>query len=104
MVEKQKQSLQEKKRKVLISIGATDLRSEKPLYELKRDFTKLFLLCNELKLKPLITTVLCFDSPVIKEKSDIFNEFLLQSFRNVIDMREVVRLGMAEVMTNLNNK
>lgn len=102
-VEKMKTILQVKKRKVLISIGATDLKTDKPLHELTRDFTKLFLLCDELKLKPLITTVLCFDNPIIKEKADIFNKFLLKCFQNVIDLRKAAQEGFSQVINNLKN-
>lgn len=104
LVEIRKPILQQKKRKVLISLGATDIKIGTPLQDMRRDFTKLFLRCEELGLKPLITTVLCFDTPVIKAKADIFNEFLIESFENVIDMREVLRSGMSGVMTTLNKK
>lgn len=96
--------LKQKKKKVLISIGATDLRNGKPLYEMKRDFTRLFMYCHQNKLKPLITTIMCFDTPELKTKADIFNDFLLDSFENVIDLRQVQRIGFAEVTMSLNEK
>lgn len=100
----QKDRLQQKKKKVLISIGATDLKNGRPFFEMKREFTKLFMFCQQSGLKPLITTILCFDTPEIKAKADMFNDFLLESFENVVDMRQVIRHGLVEVMTSLNNK
>lgn len=103
-VEAQHHTLQNKKRKVMIAIGATDLRNNRSLVDMKRDFTALFLLCDKYGLKPLITTILCFDSPQLKAKADLFNEFLTNCFENVIDMRAVLRCGLADVMTSLNKK
>lgn len=103
-IEVQHHTLQNKKRKVMIAIGATDLRNNRKLYDIKREFTALFLLCDKYGLKPLITTILCIDSPELKAKADIFNKFLTDSFENVIDMRAVLRCGLADVMTSLNKK
>ena len=104
MVEVQHHTLQNKKRKVMIAIGATDLRNSRSLPDMKRDFTALFLVCDKYGLKPLITTILCFDSPELKAKADLFNKFLTDCFENVIDMRAVLRCGLADVMTSLNKK
>ncbi|XP_055299920.1 uncharacterized protein DDB_G0287625-like [Sitodiplosis mosellana] len=104
MVEVQQQTLQKKKRKVMIAIGVTDLRNGRTLYEMKRDFTALFLRCDQFGLKPLITTILCFDTLELKAKADYFNRFLMECFENVIDMRCVLRSGLADVMTALNEK
>lgn len=102
MLETKAECLQKRKKKVLISIGATDLKNNQPLFEMKRDFTNLFLLCDQRGLKPLITTVLCFDTPELKRRADIFNKFLLESFENVIDMRLVGMVGFSEIMSTLN--
>lgn len=104
MIEIQKDRLRQRNKKVLISIGATDLRGAKRLFDMKRDFTRLFLKCEEFGLRPLITTILCFDTPLIKKKADIFNKFLLQNFVNVVDMREVGRYGLAEALSTVNIK
>lgn len=104
MLGMQSSRLKEKKKKVVLSIGATDLKDGQSLQEMKRDFTKLFLFCEEQGLKPLVTTILCYDTPQIKEKADIFNGFLLKSFENVVDMRKVMQYGLAEAMTSLNKK
>lgn len=103
-IETQKKMLQAKKRKVLISIGVTDLRFGKTLPEMRREFTELFLRCEEYGLKPLITTLLCYDSPELKGMADSFNAFLMDSFENVIDMRDVLKSGLAEVMTVMNEE
>lgn len=102
MLHEKKEWLQKKKKKVLISIGASDLRTNKGLGEMKRDFVNLFLLCDKYDLKPLITTVLCFDSPMLKRKADMFNQFLVESFENVIDLHLVGLYGLTEVMSTLN--
>lgn len=104
MIEIQQKTLQAKKRKVLIAIGVTDLRNGRSLCDMKRDFTALFMRCDHYGLKPLITTILCFDSHELKLKADLFNNFLLESFENVVDMRNVLRSGLADVMTALNKK
>lgn len=104
MVDLQKAILQQKRRKVLISIGASDIRNGAALFDMKRDFSNLFMRCEELGLKPLITSVICFDSPELKAKADIFNEFLIDCFENVIDMRQVIRSGMSDIMTSLNKR
>lgn len=103
-LEKTQERLKQRKKKVLISLGATDLRKNRRLFEMKRDFTKLFLLCNDLGLKPLVTTVSCFDTPELKRRSDIFNQFLMQNFENVIDMDLVGMNGLCDLMSTLNNK
>lgn len=102
MLELKKDSILRRKKKVLISMGATDLRSGRALFEMKRDFTRLFLLCDNYGLKPLITTILCIDTPELKRKSDIFNKFLMENFENVIDMHKVGLYGLSEVMSSLN--
>lgn len=104
MVETQHKTLQEKKRKVMIAIGATDIRNGRTLCEIKRDFTSLFLRCDGYGLKPLITTILCFDSPELREKAEYFNNFLIECFENVIIMRDVLKTGLADVMTSMNKK
>ncbi|XP_055314968.1 uncharacterized protein LOC129575399 [Sitodiplosis mosellana] len=104
MIDVQHQTLQKKKRKVMIAIGVTDLRNGRTLCEMKRDFTALFLRCDHYGLKPLITTILCFDLPELKTKADLFNSFLVDCFENVVDMRMVLRSGLADVTTALNKK
>lgn len=103
-VTKEKTTLQSKKRKLIISIGTTDLRENHSLCDMRRDFTALFLLCDEFNLKPLITTIICFDTPYLKKKADIFNQFLLECFDNVIDLSEVMKTGLSGVMTAMNKK
>lgn len=103
-VESQHKTLQSKKRKVMIAIGVTDLRNGRSFGEMKRDFTALFLRCDQYGLKPLITTIICYDSPQLKNRADLFNGFLLESFENVVDMRVVQQNGLADVMTALNKK
>lgn len=97
-----KDRLQQRKKKVLISIGVTDIKQNRSLSDMKREFTHLFLLCDEYGLKPLITTILCFESPQLKQRADIFNRFLIESFENVVDMRSVLTVGLPEVMSSLN--
>lgn len=104
MVEIQKDRLQQRKIKVLISIGATDLRNNRSFGDLKRDFTTLFLRCDELGLKPLVTTILCIDSPEHKQRADMFNKFLMENFENVVDMQQVGRYGLANVMLMTHNR
>lgn len=104
MVEIKKDRLQERKIKVLISIGATDLRNNRSFGDLKRDFTHLFLRCDALGLKPLITTILCIDSPELKLRADMFNKFLMENFENVVDMQQVGRFGLANVMLKTHNR
>lgn len=104
MVEVQQKTLQMKKRKVLIAIGATDLRNGRSFRDIKRDFTTLFMRCDELELKPLITTIICFDSPELKTKADIYNKFLIECFENVVVMGDVMKIGLADVMTSMNKK
>lgn len=99
MLNANKDRLQERKKKVLISLGATDIRRQSSFGQMKQDFTSLFLRCDQFGLKPLITTVLCFDSPELKTRADCFNRFLMENFENVIDMREVTRCGLTEVLT-----
>lgn len=98
MLEIQKDRLRQRKKKVLISIGATDLRNNCSFGKMKHDFTHLFLKCDEYGLKPLITTVLCIDSPELKLRADMFNTFLKECFDNVIDVQEVGRCGLANVV------
>lgn len=98
MLNLQKDRLQARRKKVLISIGASDLRNNRSFGEMKRDFTHLFLECDHLGLKPLVTTVLCFDSPELKLRADMFNKFLLENFENVVDMQLVGRYGLANAM------
>lgn len=104
MVEAQHNLLQAKKRQVMLAIGVTDLRNGRSLCDMKRDFTALFLCCTKYNFKPLITTIVCFDSPELKAKADLFNKFLMDCFENVIDMRDALRCGLADVMTALNEK
>lgn len=104
MVEDKRDRLQERKTKVLISIGATDLRNNRSFGELKRDFTNLFLTCEALRLKPLITTVLCIDSPELKLRADMLNKFLMENFTNVVDMQQVGRYGLANTMLMTHNR
>lgn len=99
-----KEKLQSRKKKVIISIGTTDLRNDKLFSQMKMEFSKLFLLCQDLNLKPLITTIHCFDTPELKAKADMFNEFLLDNFKNVVDMRDVIRYGLGNVITSLYKK
>ncbi|XP_031628559.1 serine/arginine-rich splicing factor 4-like isoform X2 [Contarinia nasturtii] len=104
LVHQQREILKEKKRKVIISLGASDLRSNRKFSEMRRDITGLFLMCHEYKLKPLITTILCFDNIELKRKADLFNQFLFECFENVVDMRDVMKSGLSEVMTAMNKK
>lgn len=104
MIESEKEKLQSRKKKVLLSIGTTDLKNNQRLTQMKLEYTKLFLLCHGMNLKPLITTIHCFDTPELKAKADIFNDFLRDSFQNVVDMQEVMRFGLGEVMATMNKK
>lgn len=104
MLELQKDRLRERKKKVLISIGATDLRNNQSFGDMKYDFTNLFLKCYEYGLKPLITTILCIDSPQLKLRADMFNAFLMENFDNVVDMQQVSRHGLANVMLMTSNR
>lgn len=103
MLKIQGDRLRERRKKVLISIGATDLRINRPFGDMKRDFTHLFLECDRLGLKPLITTILCFDSPDLKLRADMFNKFLMENFENVVDMQQVGRYGLPNTMLKTHN-
>lgn len=104
MLDIQKDRLQQRRKKVLISIGATDLRMAHSFGDMKRDFTHLFLQCDALGLKPLVTTVYCIDSPELKERADLFNKFLMENFENVVDMKQVGRIGLANAMLMTHNR
>lgn len=104
MLEIQKFQLQERKKKVLISIGVTDLRNNRSFGDLKRDFTTLFLRCDEYGLRPLITTILCIDSPQLKLRADMFNRFLKDNFENVVDIQQVGQFGLANIMLKTHNQ
>lgn len=104
MLELRKERMQEHKQKVLISIGATDLRNNQSFGDMKRDFTRLFFKCEEYGLKPLITTIQCIDSPQHKVRADMFNAFLMANFENVVDLREVARFGLANVILKTHNR
>lgn len=104
MLNIKRDSLQQGRKKVLISIGASDLRNDRPFGDMKRDFTHLFLECDRLGLKPLITTVLCIDSPDLKLRADMFNNFLMENFENVVDMQQVGRYGLANAMLITHNR
>lgn len=104
MLEVQKDRLRHFKKKVLISIGATDLRNDCSFGDLKRDFTHLFLKCEEYGLKPLITTIQCIDTPELKLRADMFNKFLMENFIGVIDLHQVGHYGLANVMLMNQNR
>lgn len=104
MLNLKKENLKQGRKKVLISIGASDLRNNRSFGEMKRDFTHLFLECDGLGLKPLITTVLCIDSPDLKLRADMFNQFLKENFENVVDMQQVGRYGLANAMLLTHNR
>lgn len=97
-------NLRQGRKKVLISIGASDLRNGRLFGDMKRDFTHLFLECDRHGLKPLITTVLCIDSPELKLRADLFNRFLVENFENVVDMHQVGRHGLANAMLLTHNR
>lgn len=98
MLNNLKDRLQQRRTKVLISIGATDLRNNRSFGDMKHDFTHLFLECDRLKLKPLITTIHCIDSPDHKLRADLFNKFLMENFDNVVDMHQVGQYGLINAM------
>lgn len=87
---------------VLLSIGETDLRRGMSLYEMKRLFTSIFLACESYKLKPLVTTVMCW-GPKLSRKANIFNKFIMDNFANVVDMGKVHCGGLESALHNLYN-
>lgn len=80
-------------KKVIISIGASDLRNGIKLFDMRKQFVTLFTTCLRNGYKPLITTIASFDSPELNRKADIFNSFLMQNFSNVFDVFTAVRSG-----------
>lgn len=104
MLEIQKERLQQRRKKVLISLGASDLRINRSFGDMKRDFTHLFLKCDEYGLKPLVTTILCIDTPELKLRADMFNRFLMENFQNVVDMGQVGRHGLADTILLSQNR
>lgn len=89
MLEIQKVRLQECKKKVLISIGATDLRNNNSFISMTQNIMDLFSKCDEYGMEPLITTVLCIDTPQLSSRADTFNKFLMENFHNVLDIQDV---------------
>lgn len=98
MVKVQKDRLKQRGKKVLISIGATDLRLDRSFGDMKREFTELFMECESYGLKPLITSIYCIDTPELKVRADMFNGFLTKNFQNVVDMRRVGQYGLAKAI------
>lgn len=88
-------------KKLLISIGVTDIRNGMSLCEMRKEFTTLFLACEHLGYKPLITTVCCYDSPCLNEKAEIFNDFLKDNFDRVFDVANAVRHGFGTSLLDL---
>lgn len=90
-----------KKRKLIISIGATDLRTKTPLIMMRKQFVTLFLTCERNGYDPLITTIACYDSPQLHQKANIFNEFLKTQFEKVIDLEMGLHSGLNLLMGNM---
>lgn len=91
----------EKIKNVIISIGATDLIEGTSLPDMKRLFTELFRLCERNGLRPIVTTILCFDSKEVDEKAKIFNQFILENFENVIDLWDAFTHGFENTFVNM---
>lgn len=86
---------------IVISIGETDLYRGTPLFQMKRDFAYLYLLCVDNNLKPLVTTIMCTGPGLIAQKADIFNAFIMANFTNVIDLWDVAHRGLESAILNM---
>lgn len=86
---------------MIISIGLTDLKNGTSLPEMKRLFTLLFLTMENYRLRPLVTTIMCFGSYELIEKAKIFNKFLHENFENVIDLWDVFTYGLENTLVNM---